>query len=213
MATSQSQAPSRRPSGLQNSSRVASPALRGNITPSVGPSRAATPRPSRDANENENAQVEGTQDITDEQAEETPVPFPPPQTFDILPPLHDLLARLITTTPSQQPAQNGLGVPGADPLLSVTSNPATAAAGPGSTVGSTTGGLSIDPRALQIESAAIKRRIQKAQMAVEVLPDMDRTVEDQEAEIIALEKRIAKLKGVLADFGQRSSAVLGEIAQ
>ncbi|KAI5306068.1 hypothetical protein KEM56_002322 [Ascosphaera pollenicola] len=218
MASSQNTNRSRRPSGL-NISRVASPALRGgNMTPSVGVSRAATPRLTKENNNDETPQIGAAagQEDPDEELEDAPAPFPPPQTFDILPSLHDLLSRLITTAPSQPPTVN-VGLPGADHLLSVTSNPAAAAAaaaaGPRSTVGSTTGGLNIDPKALQIESAAIKRRVQKAQAAVEALPDMHRSVEEQENEIVALEKRIAKLKGVLADFSSRSAAVLEEMAR
>ncbi|KAI5279258.1 hypothetical protein KEM52_004436, partial [Ascosphaera acerosa] len=148
------------------------------------------------------------------------VPFPPPQTFDIIPPLHDLLARLLKADAAGQIAATLSGhrestaapptstapsaVPGASTGLHTRAG-STAASVAASTAGAT---LSIDPKTLQIESAAIRRKIQRAQAAVDALPDMNRTVDEQQAEIDDMEKRVARLREVLADFGVRSGEVL-----
>ncbi|PWY92625.1 hypothetical protein BO70DRAFT_15139 [Aspergillus heteromorphus CBS 117.55] len=160
------------------------------------------------------------------------VPFPSPQTFDIIPPLHGLLLRLLS------PSNNGNDVrPGEDP------NGATAPAAPGQSQSqqqqqqqqsenhSTHGGVlltipsagpgpvsaaaeiaalgsnipaPLDIKNLPTEVSSIKIRIQKAHAVVENLPDVDRSVAEQEEEIGNLEDRIARLKSVIADFGQRA---------
>ena len=48
----------------------------------------------------------------------------------------------------------------------------------------------------------IRLKIQKARRAVLVLPDIDRTCEDQEDEIEELETRIAQLKASLTELGR-----------
>ncbi|KAI5288419.1 hypothetical protein KEM54_005227 [Ascosphaera aggregata] len=219
MASSQLSDHDRRLSGIPSIiSRVASPVVRGgevgsNATPGLGVSRAVTPYTSKDVTDEATSLNAVTAEDLDKETEQSPVPFPPPQVFDILPQLHDLLARLITPTASSQTPVPNLGLTGGEPLLSGPGNPVAAVGGAGSTVGSATGGLSIDPKALQIESAAIRRRLQRAQAAVEGLPDMHRSVDEQESEIEAVERRIARLKEVLADFGTRSSTVLEEMSR
>lgn len=64
----------------------------------------------------------------------------------------------------------------------------------------------LDIKDLPTEVSSIKIRIQKAQAVVENLPDVDRSVADQEEEIQELEDRIAKLKSVISDFGQMASS-------
>lgn len=52
----------------------------------------------------------------------------------------------------------------------------------------------------------MKIRIQKAKAALEELPDIDRTVEEQEREIEELEARIGRLNrviGRIGEFGRR----------
>ncbi|MCJ1236148.1 hypothetical protein MMC14_004125 [Varicellaria rhodocarpa] len=90
--------------------------------------------------------------------------LPPPQTFDIIPPLHTLLSRLLP---------NPLD-PNAQPSLS--------------------------PKDLATEAAAIKIKIQLARSTVEMLPDVDRTVEEQMEEMRELEERIWKLEKVRKDI-------------
>lgn len=92
--------------------------------------------------------------------------LPSPQTFDIIPPLHNLLACLI-----------------ANPLDP--SNPP-----------------SLSPKDLATEAGLIKLKIQKAKASIESLPDIDRSTEEQEAEIRELEERIRLLRSVRRDIAQ-----------
>jgi hypothetical protein len=57
---------------------------------------------------------------------------------------------------------------------------------------------------LPTEASSIKIRIQKAHAVVESLPDIGRSVAEQEQEIEELEDRIARLNAVLSDFGKRA---------
>ncbi|KAF2444296.1 hypothetical protein P171DRAFT_485751 [Karstenula rhodostoma CBS 690.94] len=104
--------------------------------------------------------------------------LPPPSTFDILPDLHRVLSRLIST--SVQP-------PGAAPT-------------PGQP--SVDGPLDIQ----QVSTAAteVKLKLQKARKAVMALPDIHRSTEDQQDEIEFLETRNAQLKAALQELGKPS---------
>ncbi|PLB53105.1 hypothetical protein P170DRAFT_472981 [Aspergillus steynii IBT 23096] len=158
-----------------------------------------------------------------------PVPFPPPQTFDIIPPLHGLLLRLL---PSEANTGNGVGH-SKDPTgaagSSVQSQQQQSQSGPGNDAGhgalptvssgapvsaaaaaeiaalSSSAPPPLDIKNLPTEVSSIKIHVQKAQAVVEGLPDVDRSVADQEAEIEELEDRIARLKSVIADFGKRAA--------
>jgi hypothetical protein len=103
-------------------------------------------------------------------------PFPPPSLFSVLPEIYLPISRL------ELLQQN-----------------------PGATLPTTPGGNSaISPITLQELPAAIqpiKTQILKAKAAVQGLPDIERTVEEQNIEIKALEVRIARLKGRLAHLG------------
>lgn len=108
--------------------------------------------------------------------------LPPPATYDILPPLHDLLSRLLLP-PSQNIAQTSASPPAASPAVSSLSNSA-----------------SLSPKDLATAASAIKVKIQKARVITAALPDTDRTVEEQEAEISELEAEVERLKGVLKNL-------------
>ncbi|EGD84698.1 hypothetical protein H112_08412 [Trichophyton rubrum D6] len=123
-------------------------------------------------------------------------PFPPPQTFDILPPLHALLARLL----SNQSSSFATGQPG-EPGLSQSTEQT-----PGGGIASLDG---LDPKSLLTGASAVKIRIQKARNAVEEMPDIERTIAEQEEEIVMLEKRIGRLRGVLDNFRGRSEKLAG----
>jgi hypothetical protein len=107
-----------------------------------------------------------------------PARLPPPQTFDILPPLHELLARI-------DHASN-------DPMHAVTSQ---------DDVVTYSELQPLEPKDLPNEVIAIKSKIRKALRELEKLPDMDRDVEEQEAEIKKLEQKAAKQKEVLQKLG------------
>lgn len=98
--------------------------------------------------------------------------MPPAETFDILPSLHELINRLIPPVPGA-PATPGTkpDYPAQQPL---------------------------EIHQLAGEVSSVRARIRRARRVVESLPDSDRTVEEQEAEMAALRERIGKQKAVLA---------------
>lgn len=59
----------------------------------------------------------------------------------------------------------------------------------------------LEPKDLPNEVIAIKSKIRKALRELEKLPDMDRGVEEQEAEIRRLEEKAEKQKEVLKRLG------------
>lgn len=150
-----------------------------------------------------------------------PVPFPPPQTFDFLPQLHGLLLRLLAPpTNSGGPSSGRVGEDAAAPSGPSTAGPSQTQqpqennnvapqVAPG-TIAAEIAALGpnapppLDAKDLPTEASSIKIRIQKAQAVVDGLPDVHRSVEDQELEIDELEDRIAKLKSAISEFGRRA---------
>lgn len=55
----------------------------------------------------------------------------------------------------------------------------------------------------------MKIKIQKARAAVEGLPDVERTVEEQEDEILELEREVERLKGAVRRLGEAGTAACG----
>lgn len=104
--------------------------------------------------------------------------LPPPQTFDILPPLHEILARIdhVPNDPMQTATFED------DVVTYAELQP-------------------LEPKDLQGEVQPIKSKIRKALRELEKLPDMDRDVEEQEAEIKMLEAKAAKQRKVLRQLG------------
>lgn len=159
------------------------------------------------------------------------VPFPPPQTFEIVPPLHGLLLRLL----SQKDTSNGpSGVSGdatgaaggsADAQSqSQQQAPSTIAGGEKSRSGPSQVAAEapvLDPNAqppldikeLPKAASTVKIRIQKARGIVEGLPDVERSIEDQEQEIDELEDRVTRLRSAIADFGSRAGVSQTDRAQ
>ncbi|KAF3387128.1 hypothetical protein F1880_000385 [Penicillium rolfsii] len=148
-------------------------------------------------------------------ASETPatVPFPPPQTFEIIPPLHGILLRLL----SPKPAPTGVSEETTGALRasadaqaqdqqapSSIPNPATSQAIPEVPVHDSNGIPPLDVKDLPTATSSVRIRIQKARAVVEALPDGDRSVEEQHTEIAELEDRVARLRAVISDFGNRA---------
>lgn len=142
------------------------------------------------------------------------VPFPPPQTFEILPQLHGILLRLLSHKPAGTLTVGGPGegteVPGSSTEAHADGQqPLPEANDP---TASQAGASAIDPNApppldvkdLPTETHSVKIRIQKARSAVEGLPDVQRSVEEQQDEIAELEDRVARLRSVISDFGTRA---------
>ena len=57
----------------------------------------------------------------------------------------------------------------------------------------------------------MKIKIQKARVAVQELPDGERTVEEQEVEIAELEEEVRRLRGVLGALGREGREGVGEL--
>ncbi|EED20226.1 conserved hypothetical protein [Talaromyces stipitatus ATCC 10500] len=165
------------------------------------------------------------------------VPFPSPQTFDFLPPLHALILRLLSSTNTSSAAAAAVAsqstiaggtTSGAASQSQSQSQSQTEAGSQSQTqpkqpqsqqqkpqpsqevTNTATPSSSLPPleaKDLFTAASAIRIRIQKARAVVDNLPDVDRTTEEQEDEIEELQERIAALKGVIADFGRRAAGV------
>lgn len=145
-------------------------------------------------------------------------PFPSPSTFSILPDIYLLIARLniLQTQPqTQSSSQNGpaSSQPSAQSQSQPHPQPAPAtqqASQPTST--STTSSSSqppfiasfppLDTKDLPSHIYPIKQRLAKARAAVSSLPDVERTVEEQEREIAKLERVVIALRGRLELLGR-----------
>jgi hypothetical protein len=122
-----------------------------------------------------------------------PTTLPPPSTFDILPPLHALLSRLLL--PASQPSTQ---TPFSPPI---TSSPALT---------NPTNTTPLAPKDLATASSIVKIKIQKARVAIRGLPDMERTIEEQELEIWELEKEVERVNGILVGIREAARRALTE---
>jgi len=118
-------------------------------------------------------------------------PFPSPATFAILPDIYLLIARLSILQVQPNTA--------AEPVTA-----AAASSAPSSHYLVT--GPPLEPKDLPSYVYPIKQKIAKARAAVQALPDVERSVRDQEREIALLERRVESLTGRLAKLG----AIAGE---
>lgn len=111
--------------------------------------------------------------------------LPRPQTFDILPALHELLSRI-------DHASSDTNIPG------LSDSPQD-----GGEIGALyTDQVPLEPKDLPNETLQIKTKIRNALKALEKLPDMDRTVEEQQLEIEELEERIARQRAMIVKLGE-----------
>jgi hypothetical protein len=85
-----------------------------------------------------------------------------------------------------------------------TTNLATSQAIPEVPVHDSNGLPPLDVKDLPTATSSVRIRIQKARAVVEALPDVDRSVEEQQQEIAELEDRVSRLRSVIADFGSRA---------
>ncbi len=120
----------------------------------------------------------------------------PPSTFDIIPPLHTLLTRLLLPTPTNasQTTQPQSGITPAALSPAPDNSPSVQ-----SQITSTS---YLSPKDLSIAASAIKIKIQKARVAVAGLPDVERTIEEQESEIREFDGEVERLRGVLKELGE-----------
>lgn len=151
------------------------------------------------------------------------VPFPSPQTFEIIPPLHGILFRLLSpkdssaggsgaagnaTGASTEPSQTQDQQPPSSVPHGVNDGHATASQTvPEISLLDTAAPPPLDVKNLPTETSSVKIRIQKARTVVEGLPDVHRTVDDQQKEIAELENHIGRLRSIISDFGTRAGVL------
>ncbi|PVH88053.1 hypothetical protein DL98DRAFT_509558 [Cadophora sp. DSE1049] len=104
-----------------------------------------------------------------------------PDSIDTLPVLSQILARL--QTPSSTSGASTAGSPPAASPSQITSG---------------TGLLSI--KDIPTATDGIKHKLQKARVLVKELPDMERSVKEQEEEMMELEERIRKQREILGQL-------------
>ncbi len=109
---------------------------------------------------------------------------PNPSTFDVLPPFHALLTRLLHPTFASQQTST--------PTPQLSSSPSH-----------TTAPLS--PKDIATAASGVKIKIQKARIAVQRLPDVERSVKEQEEEIRELQEEARRLRRVLGDLAQAAA--------
>ncbi|KAK4611907.1 hypothetical protein CLAFUW4_13009 [Fulvia fulva] len=119
-------------------------------------------------------------------SQSTTLQLPPPQTFELLPPLHELLARIEVYNNQQSTSLDQLFAP--EESTDIGSNYAEI--------------QPLNPKDLPTAALDIKSRVRGAQREVEKLPDIDRTVEEQDEEIRELEEKIAKQHAMLSRLGE-----------
>ena len=117
-------------------------------------------------------------------------PLPPPSTFDILPPLHNILLRLLLPPPQLPSGVVPTTIPGLDSLLSSPDY--------------------LAPKSLGTATSEVKNKIKKARVAVQGLPDVDRAIEEQEVEIEELEREVERLKGVIKGIAESAGEACEE---
>lgn len=124
-------------------------------------------------------------------------PFPPPSTFSILPDIYLLIARLSIYQQAQQTASQAQSQTQAqsDSQTQPQTQPPQAPQ-PAQNLGPP-----LDIIELPAQVYPIKQRIAKARAAVAALPDVDRSVEEQEHEIHELQRTVALLKARLGKLG------------
>ena len=128
----------------------------------------------------------------------TPSPtlqLPPPQTFEFLPPLHELLARIEVYNNQQSTSLDQLFAP--EESTDIGSNYAEL--------------QPLNPKDLPTAALDIKARVRGAQREVEQLPDVDRTVEEQEEEIWELESRIKRQHDMLRALGEVAKGLVAKV--
>lgn len=110
-----------------------------------------------------------------------PSTLPPPHLFDILPPLHALLSRLLLP----------------HSLDGTTPSPDTTATAP------------LSPKDLATAASSITNKIQKARVAVRELPGVEISIEEQEDVIAELEEESRRLRGVETGISKAARDRLG----
>ena len=129
---------------------------------------------------------------TVQQTQLSQLQLPPPHTFDILPALHEILARVDChfSPKSTEAAALDEGIDS-----------------DGNTGERHTDLQPLDPQQLPAEVLSIKQKIRKAIRELEKLPDMERSVEEQQEEIEELEGKIMRQRAMIAMLGEMAQEV------
>lgn len=127
--------------------------------------------------------------------------LPPPQTFDILPALHELLARIDRDSTASA----------TDPVTGIADQHLLSADAGGGDIGALYTELQpLEPKELPTEVLQIKAKIRKALKELEKLPDMERTVEEQNEEVGELEERITRQREMIRRLGKLARGMEGK---
>lgn len=147
-----------------------------------------------------------------------------PDSIDTLTELASILSRLRPQAGQPNNANSGAGAGGigagatpaqqAGPVTGTTPLPTTAAAGGSAIPGAGTGsgaasGLALALKDVPTATDGLKHKLQRARAQIRQLPDMNRTVAQQEVEAEELERRIASQREVLRalrEVGMRFSS-------
>lgn len=111
--------------------------------------------------------------------------LPRAETFDVLPALHEMLSRIDHQAPADVAHTNIAGSPAVD------NNAVSYADLP-----------PLEPRDLPNEVLSIKAKIRRTLRELEKLPDMNRTIEQQEQEILDMERRIEQKQALISKLAQ-----------
>lgn len=134
-----------------------------------------------------NATASAANTSSQSQASTQALNSPPPQTFDILPTLHEILARI---------DHSGLDANDVEEEFIPTRYAEL---------------QSLDPKDLPNEVLPLKAKIRRAQREVEKLPDVERSVEEQREEIVELEERIRRQREMLSRIAELARGVQGAV--
>lgn len=118
-----------------------------------------------------------------------------PDSLDTLTELTGILGRFRAAIQASNPSSGTGGITGATPLPSG-ATPSHLGASPGGPGGATL-------RELSAQTDALKHKIQRARAQTKALPDMERDIEEQEAEIKELEAKIGLQRQVLEGLRER----------
>ncbi|KAI7349406.1 hypothetical protein KC354_g13260 [Hortaea werneckii] len=133
--------------------------------------------------------------VSDPSTDSTHPPLPAPQLFDILPALHEILARIDHRSN--------------DPI---TGSPSLTDSLSSGSIGAAYNNIqSLDPKDLPTAILPLKTMMRKGLREVEKLPDMERSVQEQEEEIRELEERIRKQELVVRGLGERAREMQGRM--
>lgn len=120
-------------------------------------------------------------------------PMPPPQLFDILPPLHEILARIDHGSPANDSSIQQEDRSGTD-------------------LGASYNGLRpLEPKDLPTAILPLKAQLRRGLKELEKLPDMDRSVQEQEEEIAELQERLKRQREMLTRLGDMARSTDGRL--